>query len=136
MEQPLSSPKQHKGVTKMLGYEYEIIYKKGKDNVIVDTLSHQYEDKGSSLALSAPIPYWLEESHQEWLQDPSTGQLINMIQMDPNPPHDYSWTESTLKYKAWLVLVPTSTLKNQILMELHSFSLAGHFGFQKTSAHA
>ena len=40
----LSSPKQHKWVTKMLGYGYEIIYKKGKDNVVVDALSHQYED--------------------------------------------------------------------------------------------
>jgi hypothetical protein len=30
LEQRLSSPKQHKWVTKMLGYDYEIIYNKGK----------------------------------------------------------------------------------------------------------
>lgn len=56
----------------MLGYDYEIIYKKGKDNVVVDALSHQYEDEGSLLTLLALIPDWLEEAHQEWLQDPST----------------------------------------------------------------
>ena len=49
----------------MLGYDYGIIYKKGKDNVVGDALSRQYEDEGSLLVLSAPIPDWLEEARQE-----------------------------------------------------------------------
>lgn len=39
MEQRLSSLEQHKWVTKMLGYDYETIYKKGKDNVVECALS-------------------------------------------------------------------------------------------------
>jgi hypothetical protein len=39
LEQCLSSPEQQKWVTKLFGYDYEIIYKKGKDNVVVDALS-------------------------------------------------------------------------------------------------
>jgi hypothetical protein len=39
LEQCLSSLEQHKWVTKMLGYDYEIIYKKRKDNVMFDALS-------------------------------------------------------------------------------------------------
>jgi hypothetical protein len=39
MEQHISSPEQKKWVTKLFGYDYEIIYKKGKDNVVVDALS-------------------------------------------------------------------------------------------------
>ena len=39
LERRLSFPEQCKWVTKMLGYDYEIIYKKGKDNVVVDALS-------------------------------------------------------------------------------------------------
>jgi hypothetical protein len=34
-------------VTKLFGYYYEIIYKKGKDNVVADALSQKYEDEGS-----------------------------------------------------------------------------------------
>ena len=67
LEQHLYSLEQHKWVTKMLGYDYEIIYKKGKDNVMVDALSLQYKDKASLLSLSAPIPDWLNQAHQEWL---------------------------------------------------------------------
>jgi hypothetical protein len=39
MEQHISSPEQQKWVSKIFGYDYEIIYKKGKDNVVVDALS-------------------------------------------------------------------------------------------------
>jgi hypothetical protein len=41
---------------KMLGYDYDNIYEKGKDNVIVDELSRKYEDKASLFALSSPVP--------------------------------------------------------------------------------
>jgi hypothetical protein len=33
-----------KWVTNMFGYDYEIIYKKGKENVVVDALSRKYEE--------------------------------------------------------------------------------------------
>jgi hypothetical protein len=39
LEQRISSPEQQKRVTKLFGYDYEIIYKKGKDNVVADALS-------------------------------------------------------------------------------------------------
>ena len=54
LEQRLSSPKQQKWVTKMFGYDYEIIYKKGKENVVVDALSMQFEEDGSLFSLSLP----------------------------------------------------------------------------------
>ena len=44
MEQRLSSEEQQKWVTKMLGYDFEIIYKKGKLNVVVDALSRKNEE--------------------------------------------------------------------------------------------
>jgi hypothetical protein len=52
LEQRLSSPEQQKWVTKLFGYDYEIICKKGKDNVVVDALSRKYEDEGSLFSLS------------------------------------------------------------------------------------
>jgi hypothetical protein len=47
LEQLISSPEQQKWVTKLFGYDYEIIYKKGKENVVADALSQKYEDEGS-----------------------------------------------------------------------------------------
>jgi len=44
LEQRLSSEEQQKWVTKMMGYDCEIIYKKGKQNVVVNALSRKDED--------------------------------------------------------------------------------------------
>ena len=59
-EQCLSSSQKNKWITKMLGYDYEIIYKKGRDNVVANALLHQFEDEGTLLSLSLPISYWIE----------------------------------------------------------------------------
>jgi hypothetical protein len=48
LEQRISSQEQQKWVTKLFGYDYEIIYKKGKENVVTDALSQKYEEEGSS----------------------------------------------------------------------------------------
>jgi len=44
LEQRLSSKEQQKWVTKMLGYDFEIIYKKGRQNVVAHALSRKDED--------------------------------------------------------------------------------------------
>ena len=44
LEQRLSSKGQQKWVTKMLGYDFEIIYRKGKQNVVADAISRKDED--------------------------------------------------------------------------------------------
>jgi hypothetical protein len=44
LEQRLSSKEQQKWVTKILGYDFEIVYKKGKKNVVADALSRKDED--------------------------------------------------------------------------------------------
>jgi hypothetical protein len=43
LEQRLSSKEQQKWVTKILGYDFEIIYKKEKKNVVADALSRKDE---------------------------------------------------------------------------------------------
>jgi hypothetical protein len=63
LEQHIFSPKQQKWVTMLLGYDYGIIYRKGKDNVVADALSQKYEDEGSFLSLSFIVQDWLQVVH-------------------------------------------------------------------------
>ena len=91
LEQCLSSPQQNKWLAKMLGYDYEIIYKKGKDNSVADALSHQFEEESTLLAISLPIPEWIEDARREWFSHPGLSQLISQLQVDPNSTKGYSW---------------------------------------------
>jgi hypothetical protein len=72
LEQHISSLEQQKWVTKLFGYDYEIIYKKGKDNVVADALSQKYEDDESLFSLSFIVPDWIQAVFQEWLHDPKS----------------------------------------------------------------
>jgi len=79
LEQCLSALQQNKWITKMLGYDYEIIYKKGQGNSVEDSLSHQFEEKSTLLAISLPIPEWIEEARREWFSHPGLSQLISQL---------------------------------------------------------
>ena len=61
IEQCISTPEQQKWVTKLLGYDYEIVYHEGKENVVVDALLKKFEDQVALQALSSPIPQWLDK---------------------------------------------------------------------------
>ena len=62
LEQILSLEENKKWVTNMLGYDYEIIYKKGKKNVVADALSRKDEDVEALLcAISIIQPNWITE---------------------------------------------------------------------------
>jgi hypothetical protein len=51
---------------------FEIIYKKGKQNVVADALSRKEEDtKGLLCAISILYSDWMEEAMIEWKQDHS-----------------------------------------------------------------
>ena len=89
----------------MLGYDYEIIYKKGRENVMVDALPHQYEESRSLLTLFMHISEWLEVVHKDCFNDPTTVQLIRTLQEFPHITNGYSWKDDTLWYKENLVLV-------------------------------
>jgi hypothetical protein len=132
LEQCISSLEQQKWVTKLFGYDYETIYKKGKENVVADSLSRKYEDEGSLFSLSFILPNWLQAVRQEWLQDPKSLQLIQQLQSSAPTPPGYSWLHDELRYKGRLYLSKQSKLKYMVLSELHATPTVGHFGFTKT----
>jgi hypothetical protein len=132
LEQRISSPEQKKWVTKLFGYDYEIIYNKGKDNVVVDALSRKYEDEGSLFSLSFIVPDWIQVVFQEWLQDPKSSQLIQQLQSNAPASPGYSWLHDELRYKGHVYLSKQSKIKSTVLSELHATPTVGHSGFTKT----
>jgi hypothetical protein len=54
-------------VTKILGYDFEIIYKKGKQNVMADALSRKDEDVEAFLCAISIIQLdWIIKVRDEW----------------------------------------------------------------------
>ena len=79
LEQRLFSKEQKKWVTKMLGYDFEIIHKKGK-NVVANALSRKDEDVESLLCLISIIqPKWITEARDEWKNNEEVWILIQKL---------------------------------------------------------
>jgi len=83
LEQRLSSEEQQNWVTKMLDYDFEIIYKKGKKNVVADALSRKDVDVEALLcAIFIIQPDWINEGREEWKNDAEVWALIRKLQQD------------------------------------------------------
>ena len=80
-EQIISSEEQQKWVTNMLGYDFEIIYKKGKLNVVADALSRKNEEVEALLCAISIIQLdWITEARDEWKKDEEVWTLIQKLQ--------------------------------------------------------
>ena len=80
LEQRLSSKEQQKWVTKMLGYDFEIIYKKGKLNVVVDALSRKDEEVEALLfSISIIQTDWITKERDEWKKDEEVWTIIQNL---------------------------------------------------------
>ena len=111
----------------MLGYDFEIIYKKGKQNVVVDALSRKNEDVQTLLcAILILQPEWIVEARDEWKNDKEVWTLIHKLEQDPSASDTVSWKNDSLWYKDHLYLCKNSQLKQKVLLELHTSPLGGN----------
>ena len=96
----------------MLGYDFEIIYKKGKLNFVVDALSRKNEEVEAFLcAISIIQPYWITKERDEWKKDEELWTLIQKLQQDPSTSNTFCWKNDSLWYKDHLYLCKNSQLK-------------------------
>src|SRR6202522_491591 len=92
LEQRLSSEEQKKWVTKILGYDFEIVYKKGKQNVVADALSRKDEDvEAFFCAISIIQPDWIIEARDEWKTQKKVWTLIERLQQDSCALDTFTW---------------------------------------------
>jgi len=62
LTQTIQTPEQQKWTTKMQGYDFQILYKPGKNNIVADALSCQdMVDTPVIMVLSAPTPLIFKE---------------------------------------------------------------------------
>ena len=99
LEQRLSSKEQQKWVKKMLGYDFEIIHKKGKLNVVADALSRKHEEVEALLCSISIIQLDLiTKARDEWKKEKDVWTLIQKLQQDPSTSDTFSWKNDSLWY--------------------------------------
>lgn len=76
-DQRLTTPWQHKAITKLMGLNYKIIYKKGANNKVADALSRVAQAQPYDLtAISVVKPLWLQDVQASYQTDPQATKVL------------------------------------------------------------
>lgn len=127
-DQRLSTPWQHKALTKLMGLTYKILYNKGVENKAADALSRiQPQNKLEILAVSTAQPVWLEAISQAYVKFPETAKLLASLAVT-NPNGEYVLQDGIIKHKGKILVPPDTTMQLAIIATLHSTAVGGHSG--------
>lgn len=86
MEQKVTSALQQKGLTELLGLDYEVQYKTGAENRVKNALSKK-EEQGKVLAISVSVPSWMQKVSNIYEGDPQVQDLIRQLFVDLQGPN-------------------------------------------------
>ncbi|WVY96655.1 hypothetical protein V8G54_028806 [Vigna mungo] len=128
-EQAIQTPEQQKWLHKLLGYDFTIEYKLGKDNIVADSLSRSY-----FMAWSQPTLQILPALREAISQDIHLKAVLDLCLLNKPPHPNYSVHDNLLFWKGRLIIPKSHALIQQLLHEFHSSLIGGHTGFTRTLA--
>ncbi|GMY12559.1 hypothetical protein FCV25MIE_07798 [Fagus crenata] len=113
-----------------MGFDFSIEYKRGSENKVADALSRR--DEGTKeeqlLALSSPIPHWVDAIREEQQSRSQLKQLVQRVQED-EAVGPWEVRDGLLMFKGRIYVDSDSHLKQDIINQFHGSS---HEGFHKT----
>ncbi|KAM0053973.1 putative nucleotidyltransferase, Ribonuclease H [Helianthus debilis subsp. tardiflorus] len=131
LEQKITTPLQHTWLSKLMGYDYHIVYKKGVENNVADALSRVHSSAIFELSVSSYDPVLLTEIKGHWAKDVQAQELIQRLSQGEQMKH-MSWDGSLLTRKKKLWIGKDEELRRKILFLCHSSAVGGHSGIQPT----
>lgn len=94
-----NNPNQHTWSTKLMGFDYKIRYKKGKENVGADALSRLTSAELLLMATFSISADLFREIQLSCETDPYLHQFIQSLQDSNSTPSKYTWQQSELRRK-------------------------------------
>ncbi|GMI80696.1 hypothetical protein HRI_001738900 [Hibiscus trionum] len=127
------TPFQQKWVVKMMGFDYEIQYRKGIHNVVADALSRRPEEGSCCTMVVSQVDAKLWERIMEtWKKDDKLRKIIETKEKEVDKHPKYQWDGKLLKMKGKLVVGDDTELKKELLKFFHDSAVGGHSGATAT----
>jgi hypothetical protein len=124
-DQQLQSDLQRKAMTKLMGLQFQVVYKKSSENVVADALSRV----GSMMELSVISkvqPLWVQEVLNSYATDPEAQHLITQLLTHSPYEQGFSLQQGVIRRAGRIWIVSNSALCTKLITALHSSAVGGH----------
>lgn len=130
-EQNLHSDMQRKAMTRLMGLQFKVVYRQGKENVAADALSRM----GHLFALqvvSSPQPVWLQAVANSYVTDPAAQKLLAQLAVHSPNEQGFLLENGLIRFHGKIWVGQNSAIQTKIVSALHSSAIGGHSGVQAT----
>lgn len=122
-QQTIQTPEQQRWLPKLLGYDFSIEYKPGRNNIPADALS-----RVNCMPLTTVQCSLIPQIQELQRQDPFCKQKIQALQQGALGDTKFSLKNDLLWYASKIVIPENSPIIAQLLYEYHATKLGGHSG--------
>ncbi|PNX87089.1 hypothetical protein L195_g043174, partial [Trifolium pratense] len=135
LDQSLQTPEQQAFGTsvvsfaKFIGFDFQIEYKPGKENIPADALSRMY-----MLTWSEPKNQFIQELYNVLQSDLEMLHIMKACQQQEEDYKLFTIRDGLLLWKDKLVIPNNQELINKVLAEFHTSHIGGHAGVSRTLA--
>lgn len=130
-EQNLHSQMQRKAMARLMGLQFKVVYKQGKENLVADALSRMGHLM-TIQAVSSPQPLWLQEVSNSNVTDPQAQNLLTQLTIRSPNDQGYSLDNGLIRFHGKVWVGQNSALQTKIVAALHSSAIGGHSGAHAT----
>ncbi|GER52334.1 polyprotein [Striga asiatica] len=132
LDQKIMTPIQQKWLTKLLGLNYEIQYKRGAENRAADALSRKPNEGTEVSAITTLTPTWVRQIHDSYEMDPFFKKNREANTLDPQAYPDFTLVDGLIRYRGRLGVGSNSQLRESLLQATHDSAFGGHSGILGT----
>lgn len=118
-DQRLHTYWQQKALSKLMGLQYRICYKKGANNNVADALSRVTREEQDELySISIVQPIWLQELQESYASNDKAQELLVGLAVQPNQEH-FQLLNGIVRQKGRVWLGHCTEMQTKVIKALH-----------------
>jgi hypothetical protein len=130
-DQNLQTPLQRKAMSKLMGLQFKIVYRKGAENHAADSLSRV----GHLMTIETRteiLPAWLQEVVNSYATDPDAQRRLTELAITSPDEHGYTLQQGLIRYRGRVWLGANSALQTKLITAFHASAVGGHSRVEAT----
>jgi len=130
-EQNLHSELQRKAMTRLMGLQFRVVYRKGWENPAADALS-RVGHMMAIQAMSSVQPQWIQEVTNSYVTDKEAQDLLARLILVSPDIHGFSLDNGVIRQHGKIWVGHNSAVQTRIIAAMHASPVGGHSGQKAT----